>query len=67
MTYTVSIVRYANDRNDCVQTDVVGTYADKIEAMRAAKRAARTRKDCETYGPNSIAYVGRETTAVVAW
>ena len=64
MTYTVSTVREINDQ---ITTEHVGTYADKIEAMRAAKRAARTRKDCETYGPSSICYVGREATAVVSW
>lgn len=64
MTYTVSIIREANDR---VETNVIGTYADKSKAMRAAKRAARTGNDCELYGPTSLAYVGREATAVVAW
>lgn len=47
--------------------DLVGRFADKAEAMTAAKRAARTRRDCEVYGPSSICFVGRDATAVVSW
>jgi hypothetical protein len=61
MTYTVTTISRE------VQTAELGRYTDKIEAMKVAKRASRTRKDCVTYGPSSIAYVGREVTAVVAW
>jgi hypothetical protein len=48
-------------------TSRIGAFADKGEAMKIAKRAAHTRKDCITYGPSSLAYVGSELTAVVAW
>ncbi len=61
MTYTVTTVTSE------IETAVLGRYTDKIDAMKAAKRAARTRSDCQPYGPSSIAYVGRELTAVVAW
>ena len=61
MTYTVSTV----DRE--IKTAKVGEYEDKAKAMKEAKRAARTRRDCVTYGPTSLAYVGREVTAVVSW
>ena len=47
--------------------ELIGRYDDKAKAMAAAKRAAHTRRDCETYGPTSICYVGREATAVVSW
>lgn len=46
---------------------LVGTYKTIEKAMAAAKRAAKTRRDCVTYGPSSIAYIGIEATAVVAW
>ena len=59
--FTVSAV------NAEAKTTLIGVYADKIDAMKAAKKAARSRRDCEPYGPSSIAYVGREITAVVAW
>lgn len=45
----------------------VGEYVDKAKAMNAAKHAARTRKDCQNYGPSSLCYVGKDTTAVVSW
>lgn len=45
----------------------VGEYASKAKAMAVAKRAARTRKDCQTYAPDSLCYVGKDTTAVVSW
>lgn len=64
MTYVVSTVDTINSQ---IHTDEIGRYADKIEAMKVAKSAARTRRDCVTYGPSSLAYVGREVTAVVAW
>lgn len=60
-TYTVTTI------NPDLTTAEIGKYDDKIKAMAAAKRAARTRRDCQTYGPSSLAYVGREITAVVAW
>ena len=65
MTYTVSTV--SHDESDQIISLQIGTFADKAEAMKAAKRAAHTRKDCINYGPTSIAYVGRDLTAVVAW
>lgn len=64
MTYVVSAVDTMNSR---IHTDEIGRYEDKVDAMKVAKRAARTRRDCVTYGPSSLAYVGREVTAVVAW
>lgn len=64
MTYTVSTV----SRIDGLITAAdQGRFADKSSAMKAAKRAARTRSDCISYGPTSLAYVGREITAVVSW
>lgn len=60
-TYTVTTI------NADLNTVEIGKYDDKIKAMAAAKRAARTRKDCQSYGPTSLAYVGSELTAVVAW
>lgn len=60
-TYTVTTIDA-----DARQVEV-GVYADKVRAMNAAKRAARTRKDCEVYGPASLCYVGKDATAVVAW
>lgn len=64
MTYLVTTITRSDDR---ISTTTVGSYADKETAMRTAKRSARTRSDCRKYGPSSIAYVGREVTAVVAW
>ncbi len=61
MTYTVTTISRE------IETAIIGRYADKIAAMKAAKRAAAARKDCVPYGPSSLAYVGREVTAVVAW
>ena len=61
MTYTVSTVTRSGE------IAVLGRFCDKAKAMCAAKRAAHTRTDCQTYGPTSLAYVGREVTAVVAW
>jgi predicted HAD superfamily phosphohydrolase len=63
-TYTVSTITEIDGR---IATEEVGTYADKVKAMNVAKRAAHTRKDCETYGPTSLAYIGKDITAVVAW
>jgi accessory colonization factor AcfC len=63
--YTISTV--TTDQAGKIASKTVSTYADKIKAMNAAKRLARTRKDCVTYGPTSIAYVGKDITAVVAW
>lgn len=60
-TYTVTTI------NSDLSTAEIGKYEDKAKAMTVAKRAARTRKDCQSYGPSSLAYVGREITAVVAW
>jgi hypothetical protein len=65
MTYVVSTV--SRDEGDRIITSRIGAFADKGEAMKIAKRAAHTRKDCITYGPSSLAYVGSELTAVVAW
>lgn len=65
MTYTVSTV-YRDD-TDKIATTEIGRYSDKVRAMNAAKRAARTRDDCISYGPSSLAYVGNDITAVVAW
>jgi hypothetical protein len=64
MTYTVSTI-INTERG--IETAAIGTFADKVEAMTAAKRAARTRRDCQIYGPSSLCYVGRDITAVVAW
>ncbi len=64
MTYLVSTVDTMNSQ---IHTDEIGRYDDKTTAMKVAKRAARTRRDCVTYGPTSLAYIGREVTAVVAW
>ena len=64
-TYTVSTVSTSDA--GLIETTAVGRFADKAKAMAAAKRAAHTRSDCQHYGPNSICYVGREITAVVAW
>lgn len=52
-----------------VTTTEIGRYAAKEEAMRVAKRAARTTSDCEVYGPSALCYVGRRSgiTVVVAW
>lgn len=64
MTYTVTTVA---NINDMITTTTVDKFADKAKAMAAAKRAAHTRKDCQSYGPSSLCYVGRDITAVVAW
>jgi len=64
MTYTVSTIRAAGL---VIVTEHVGEYERKDKAMAAAKKAAHTRRDCQTYGPSSLAYVGDEITAVVAW
>ena len=66
LTYTVSTVTHDSDGRISVSLPI-GTYTDKAKAMRAAKRAAPGAKDCTTYGPSSLAYVGRAVTAVVAW
>lgn len=64
-TYYVSLSYI--DENGLVTVREIGTFGSKARAMSAAKRAARTRKDCVPYGPSSIAYVGRDATAVVSW
>ncbi len=66
MTYVVSTVS-RDEKGNLVLPPPIGTFTDKRAAMKAAKRVARTRRDCVKYGPTSIAYVGRELTAVVAW
>lgn len=65
MTYTVSTV--TRDESDQIVTCQIGTFADKLKAMKAAKRAAHTYADCRTYGPTSLAYVGQKITAVITW
>lgn len=61
MIYTVSTI------DADARITEIGSYPDIERAMKAAKRAARTRSDCEKYGPESICYVGRELTAVIVW
>lgn len=63
-TYNVYLVREINDR---ITSDLLSTHTDIDLAIRAAKRAARTRKPGSRYGQDSLAYVGREATAVVSW
>lgn len=63
-TYNVYIVTLSADG---IEQAKMGEYADKAKAMNAAKRAARTRKDCQPYGPDSLCYVGPDATAVVSW
>lgn len=65
MTYIVSTI--ARDANDMIVSAEVGRFTTKAKAMSAAKKAARTRSDCRSYGPSSLAYYGRDITAVVAW
>jgi hypothetical protein len=65
MAYVVSTI--SRDATDRIVTERVGEYQRKDKAMAAAKKAAHTRRDCQTYGPSSLAYVGDEITAVVAW
>lgn len=62
-TYTVSTIAIVDDR---VTTCKVADCSTKAAAMKIAKRLALA-KDCQTYGPSSLAYVGRDLTAVVAW
>ena len=63
--YKVSTVQNSDDSP--VSVTEVGTYSSKIKAMTAAKKLAKGAKDCQTYGPRSLAYYGEDITAVVAW
>lgn len=65
MTYQVTTIRLEDNKLSFGQP---ADYADKIKAMKAAKKAAgRAAKFDGHYGPTSFAYVGRDVTAVVAW
>lgn len=64
MTYTASTLTEINGQ---IAVAEIGRHSDKGKAMQAAKKAARTRSDCQPYGPSSLAYIGRDVTAVVAW
>lgn len=64
MTYTVSTV--TTSANGLVTATNIADFDDKAKAMKIAKRLAKAR-DCQSYGPSSLAYVGHDLTAVVAW
>jgi hypothetical protein len=50
-----------------IKATKIGSFASFSKAATAAKKAARTRRDCINYGPTSVAYVGNEATAVIVW
>lgn len=66
MTYRVTPISY--DADDIIVFGPPADYATKAAAMTAAKRlAGRGARFDAFYGPDAIAYRGREITAVVAW
>lgn len=65
MEYQVSTV--ASDADGNLVFGEPRVFANYEAASRAAKKLARDADDCVRYGPESVAFVGADVTAVISW